>query len=438
MVVDVILEESYDVTIIGGGILGCAIAYFLSITTNSTIILMEQEKNVGMHTSSRNTGKVHAPFYYDPEKKSSTATFALKGFDMLKRYCTFYDLPFKEDGVVEIATNDAEINTLSKHVQWSHKNGLRNEDVKFLNRNEMLEVEPNVKCEAGLVCLRDASTNYELINQKLMEDATELGCKTSFENKFRSIQYNTNTNASRKMTIKGTVKDITTDYLINAAGGNSLDIAHKLDLAKEYTDLHFRGEYWIAPQKYIGITKRSIYSVPRNIEYPFLDPHWIVRSDGRCEIGPNAVPVFGPYSYASYDNLKNAVPKIIRSCKIGVLKLFLNKQFIQLVSNEFASSFSKTNMVNRVRRFLPSLNPHDFKQRGMAGIRTILLDKNGEFASESLVVENDSSLHILNYNSPGATGALPVAANIVRELVQKNIVKRTFNQTNKPFSEEIS
>ena len=435
---DVNLQDSYDVSIVGGGILGCAIAYFLSITTDSTIIVMEQEKKVAMHTSSRNTGKVHAPFYYNPEKKSSTAAYALKGFDMLKRYCSFHNLPFKEDGVVEIATNEREIDILLKHVQWAHKNGLRDEDVKFLSKHEMLQIEPNVKCEAGIVCVRDASTDYGLINQKLMEDAIKLGCKTSFENKFRSIRYNTNTNENRKMTIKGTVKDITTDYVINATGGNSLDIAHNLNLAKEFTDLHFRGEYWIAPQKYNALTKSSIYSVPRNTEYPFLDPHWIVRSDGRCEVGPNAVPVFSPYAYTSYDNLMNVVPKIFASCKVGVLKLFLSKQFLQLVSNEFSSSFSKTNMVNRVRRFLPSLNPHDFKQRGMAGIRTILIDKNGEFASESLVVEDDSSLHILNYNSPGATGALPVAANIARTLVQKNIVNSTPKQMNFPFSDEIS
>ena len=432
------MQESYDITVVGGGILGCAIAYFLSLTTDSTITLMEQENKVAMHTSSRNTGKVHAPFYYNPEKKSSTAAYALKGFDMLKRYCTFHNLPFKEDGVIEIATNQMEIDTLSKHVHWAHKNGLRDEDVKFLSKSEMLEIEPNVKCEAGLVCVRDASTNFGLINQKLMEDATKLGCKTSFANKFKSIKHNTNTNADRKMTIKGTVEDITTDYLINAAGGNSLDIAHDLDLAKEYTDLHFRGEYWIAPQKYSSITKRSIYSVPRNTEYPFLDPHWIVRSDGRCEVGPNAVPVFGPYSYTLYDNLKNAVPKIFGSCRVGVLKLLLNKQFIRLVSNEFSSSFSKTNMVNRVRKFLPTLNPNDFKQRGMAGIRTILVDKNGEFVSESLIVEDDFSLHILNYNSPGATGALPVAANIARTLVQKNIANRTSRKSNFPFSDEIS
>jgi L-2-hydroxyglutarate oxidase len=432
------LQDNYDVTVIGGGILGCAIAYFLSIVTESSIIVIEQEKNVGLHTSSRNTGKVHAPLYYNPDKKSSTALYALKGFDMLKRYCNLHKLPFKEDGVIEVAINERQIDTLHKHVQWAHKNGLKNEDVKFLNKDEILQIEPNVKCQAAIVCFRDASTDYGLINQKLMEDAIRFGCKTSFQNKFRSVYCNTNTGANRKMTIIGTVKDITTDYIINATGGNSLDIAHNLGLAREYNDLHFRGEYWMAPQKYSNLTKRSIYSAPRYTEYPFLDPHWIIRSDGRCEVGPNAVPVFGPYSYDLYDNLKNAVPKIFESANLGILRLVLNKQFLRLVSDEFSSSVFKTNMINRVRKFLPCLNPSDFKQRGRAGIRSLLVDKNGNFVSESLLVEDESSLHILNYNSPGATGALPVAIDIVKELVQKNIVNGNVSRKiNFPFKDEF-
>jgi (S)-2-hydroxyglutarate dehydrogenase len=116
----------------------------------------------------------------------------------------------------------------------------------------------------------------------------------------------------------------------------------------------------------------------------------------------------------------------------------LNKQFLRLVSDEFSSSVFKTNMINRVRKFLPCLNPSDFKQRGRAGIRSLLVDKNGNFVSESLLVEDESSLHILNYNSPGATGALPVAIDIVKELVQKNIVNGSVSRKiNFPFNDEF-
>ena len=77
----------FDVAIIGGGILGCSIAYFLASFSNASVIVIEQENNFGMHASRRNTGKVHAPFLYDPAKRTFTAKVALKGFDMLKKYC---------------------------------------------------------------------------------------------------------------------------------------------------------------------------------------------------------------------------------------------------------------------------------------------------------------------------------------------------------------
>lgn len=153
---------------------------------------------------------------------------------------------------------------------------IEKEDIKFLSKSEMLEMEPNVKCESGLVCFQDASTDYGLINQKLKEDAVKFGCNTSFENKFRAARFNTNTGAKRKMTIIGTAKNITSDYVINAAGGNSLDIAHSLNIAMDFTDLHFRGEYLIAPSKYSNLTNRSIYSVPRYTDYPF----WIPTGSG--------------------------------------------------------------------------------------------------------------------------------------------------------------
>ena len=90
------------------------------------------------------------------------------------------------------------------------------------------------------------------------------------------------------------------NYLINCSGGNSLDIAKQFDLFESYSDLHFRGEYWIADSNYADIVKTNIYSVARHPEFPFLDPHWIKRADGTTEIGPNAVPVPTPETYDGF------------------------------------------------------------------------------------------------------------------------------------------
>jgi L-2-hydroxyglutarate oxidase len=204
-----------------------------------------------------------------------------------------------------------------------------------------------------------------------------------------------------------------------------MDIAHAMGVASSYTDLHFRGEYWQAPDQYNDLTKLSIYSVPRHPEYPFLDPHWIVRADGRREVGPNAVPVFGPYAYTWRKNLADMMPKIIESSRTSARRMLLDKQFLLLASSELKSSLSKTAMINRVREFLPQIRSSAFTQRGTAGIRSSVIDKTGRFVPDTLVLERESSLHVLNYNSPGATGALPMAANIASKIIEAGALTAT-------------
>jgi L-2-hydroxyglutarate oxidase len=165
--------------------------------------------------------------------------------------------------------------------------------------------------------------------------------------------------------------------------------------------------------------------VPKYPEYPFLDPHWIVRVDGKREVGPNAVPVFSPYAYSLGTNIRYFIPKLFETSRTGARRLLFNRQFLLLASSELKSSISKTAMINRAREFLPQLRPSAFTQRGTAGIRSALIDRNGKFVEDTQIVKNDYSLHLLNYNSPGATGALPIAAMVAYGLFDDGILTRS-------------
>jgi (S)-2-hydroxyglutarate dehydrogenase len=423
-------NSGYNIAIVGGGILGASIAYFLSSITSSSIILIEQEKSVALHTSSRNTGKVHAPFLYDPVKKKFFAKAASLGYEMWKEYCNSKSLPFVQDGVIEVATSDDGVKRLNKYLVWGEANGLRrNKDVLFLDKSQVKQIEPNVSCISAILCEKDASVDYGLITQSLIHDSQLFGCDILLGNKVKKI-LPTSKDANIKLLVTNGRQEntITTQFLINAAGGNAVDIAHSLGIAMDYTDLHFRGEYWQAPPQYQELTKRSIYSVPKYPEYPFLDPHWIVRIDGRREVGPNAVPVFGPYAYNWIKNTKSFFPKIMESIKApGTHKILFDKQFLSLLGHELRSSLSKTVMINRVKEFLPQLIASSFHNRGTAGIRSSLVDREGRFVSDTMVLKDDYSMHILNYNSPGATGALPMGAAIVDDLLSMGIIKNERN-----------
>jgi L-2-hydroxyglutarate oxidase len=417
----------YDVAIIGGGVLGTSIAYFLSghAKKPESIALIEQEQNIAAHTSSRNTGKVHAPFLYDPVKKKLFAKAASLGYEMWAKFADDKHLPFKRDGVLEVATDERGVERLHKYMKWGEANGLAKSELQFLEKDKVAEMEPNVRCISAIYCSKDASVNYGLFSNALMDDIQSFGCRLVLGARVDRVS---NLGGTYAISTRGR-QEIKAQYVVNVAGGNAMDIAHSMKVAQDYTDLHFRGEYWQAPEQYKDLTRLSIYSVPKNPEYPFLDPHWIVRADGRREVGPNAVPVFGPYAYSLSKNLSYMLPKIVESSRTGARRMVFDRQFLALASTELKSSLSKRAMINRVREFLPQIKPSLFTQRGTSGIRSSVIDRQGKFVPDTLIIRQDTSIHVLNYNSPGATGALPMAAMIANQLMQAGSIEQ--NDRNK-------
>ena len=407
------MTNKFDIIIIGGGILGTSISYFLSFLNKSKkIAVIEQASKVAFHTSGRNTGKVHAPYLYNPDKKKLFAKAAFQGYEMWEEYSKLKNLPFKKDGVIEVALNKKDIKVLEKYLKWGKQNGLKDKDIKLLNKDEIKKIEPEIKCEAALYVYKDGSADYSIFTDSIMKDSIENGTELILDTKVTNIKKQ---EGQWEITLNDDNK-IFTKFFINAAGGEAINIAHDVGVAQNLTDVHFRGEYWRIPKEYHNMTKTSVYSVPEFPDYPFLDPHWIIRVDGSCEIGPNAVPVFSPYGYDTAENIKEFIPKILEMLGSGARKAIFDKQFQELAINEIQSSMSKDVMINRVKRFLPKLDSKKILKKGTAGIRSSVIDENGKFVPDVILMDGEKSFHILNYNSPGATGALPFAAHIVNHL----------------------
>ena len=412
------MAHNFDVIIIGGGILGTSISYFLShLNKSKKIAVIEQEHNVAFHNSGRNTGKVHAPYLYNPEKKQLFAKAAFHGYEMWEEYSKLRNLPFKKDGVIEVALDKKGNSVLEKYLKWGKQNGLEDKDIKLMDSAELKKIEPEIKCESALYVYKDGSTDYSIFTDSVMKDSESSGTKFILDTKVTKIKKE---NGKWKITLDGQ-HEVFAKFLINAAGGEAINIAHDVGIAEKLTDVHFRGEYWKAPKEYHNLTKTSVYSVPEFPDYPFLDPHWIIRVDGSCEIGPNAVPVFSPYGYNKTENIKEFIPKMLEMLGSGARKAIFDKQFQELAINEIQSSMSKSAMIDRVKRFLPKIDADKITEKGTAGIRSSVIDEDGKFVPDVILIDDETSFHILNYNSPGATGALPFASHIINHLNTKGL-----------------
>lgn len=414
------MAKNFDILVIGGGILGTSISYFLShLNKSKSIGVVEQSGNVAFHTSGRNTGKVHAPYLYNPEKKKLFAKAAFHGYGMWEEYARLKKLPFRKDGVIEVALDEKGIKMLERHLKWAKQNGLEDSDIELMDKNEIRKVEPEIQCESALCVYRDGSADYSKFTKSLMSDSKNNGTRVLLNSRVTGIKKK---DGGWEITLNHE-EEVFAKFLINAAGGEAVDIAHDVRLGEDLTDVHFRGEYWKAPKEYNSLTKTSVYSVPEFPDYPFLDPHWVIRVDGSCEVGPNAVPVFSPYGYDRAGNLKEFLPKILEMLGSGARKAIFDKQFQELAINEIRSSMSRSSMIGRVGRFLPKIDPEKFVEKGTAGIRSSVVDKDGSFAPDVILLNDESSFHILNYNSPGATGVLAFSAHIVDQLNNSGLLK---------------
>ncbi|MDA7941736.1 MAG: FAD-dependent oxidoreductase [Nitrosopumilus sp.] len=391
----------YDVVVVGGGVLGACVSYWISATSEASVCVMEKEAGPARHASGRNTGVVHTPFYMDPGSRGKMARASLESRPMWRDLAERHGVPWLEAGLYEAAATEAQHAVLERHARWAARNGVDPGDAVLLDGRDVARAEPGIRCHSALHAPREACTDYAALTRAVRREAEKLGVRFAPGSRVDRVREGAVTRGGREVGAR---------LVINCAGGSSLQVARSAGLADGYTALHFRGEYWISSVRLAG---SCVYSVPTDPRFPFLDPHWICRAGGGVEVGPNAVPVAGPEAYEGIGGPAEAAEKLAEVLSGGARRLVTSPAFVELASREWLSSVSKSAMVSRLSGILPGIRPGMFRERGTAGIRSPVVDPAGRMLDEALELAGPGSYHVLNYNSPGATGAPAYARDLV-------------------------
>lgn len=407
-----------DVVVVGGGVLGVCIAYWVKLLFDCDVILLERESTIASVTTKRNTGVIHRPFYLDPQKKHVFAMSAQLSYNLWKTVASQFKLPWYQCGTLELAVRESDIDVIEKYRKWAAINGMDESETQILYREDLKRAVPLVSAFGGILSVTDTSTDFQILTEKVSEIIERLGVKiyrscsvTGIENSKSGCRINYQSDAKTER--------IDCDFLINATGSSSLKLAHEMDLGLEYSNLYFRGEYWRVSESFGARITKNIYTVPQFREFPFLDPHLIVRHNGIREIGPNAVPVASSDTYSGYFTSRKDISSFVFGHPITPkLRLFSNHKFLSLVMGEWKSSLGRRYMVRRVQKFIPEIDEKEVLGPGISGVRSSVIDRDG-FVPEAVILKNDISLHIINFNSPGATGAPSFAYHTVMEAAKK-------------------
>ncbi len=405
-------QSDVDVLVVGAGVLGVTVAYWLSSLYDCTIAIADSASYAAAHTSSRNTGVIHRPFYLDPVRKKIFALTSLVSHPLWQSLAEKEGLPWRPIGTFNVAAEEREVRTLEKYRRWGVENGMGESELDLLDGEGVRSLEPEVRCRAALLSKTDVSVDFGMFTRHIWRFLLSRGVRFLGGHRIVSVREESGSSDAEAVTASGRSR-IRSKFLINAAGGGSLEIAHSCGLALDCAMLNFRGEYWVVDEPFASRVKSNIYRPPQFPQYPFLDPHFVVRADGTRQIGPNAVVVPGPYIYSGIGLAK--LPAFLQRPLEPKGRLLMNGDFLALVAGEWRSSLSKTAMCDRVRRFVPGLSTKMLNRRAVFGVRSSVVDGSG-FVPEAVLLEGEASAHIINFNSPGATGAPAYSAMVVKKL----------------------
>lgn len=392
----------YDYLIIGAGIIGLNIARNLKLRfPQAKILVLEKEKEVAQHGSGRNSGVLHAGFYYTAN--SLKAKFTKEGNAALKEFCKQRGLKVNACAKVVVALNESELEGLHELKRRGDLNGV---ELKLINEEELASLYPNVKThKKALLCPSTATVDPKAVTKEFALVIQELGVELILDAKYLS---------SDKNLIKTSKGEFFAKKVINCAGLYADKIAKDFGFCKDYVIIPFKGVY-LKDKNNISNLKTNIYPVP-NLANPFLGVHYTLSVNNESKIGPSAIPAFWRENYKGFDNFKlNEFVQIL----YYEAKLFLTNAFgfRSLAFNEI-KKYRMSYLKSLALKLTQKMNHEGYDSWSTPGIRAQLLDKRSLELVQDFVVQGDeNSIHVLNAVSPAFTSSMPFAAWVVEEYV---------------------
>lgn len=395
---------SPDFLVIGGGIVGLSTARELKARfSDANVTLIEKDPACGLHASGRNSGILHAGFYYSADSLKAKLTRA--GNRAMTAYCEQRNIPLNKCGKLVVARDESELAQLDELLSRGAQNKVPLEN---LTDEQAREIEPRVKtCQRAIFSPTTSSGDPRRVLAAMEEDAKREGVSISHGERYvRRAADGGIATAKRRFT---------PGHTVNAAGLYADKIALDFGFSESYRILPFKGLYLHSDEP-PGSLRTNIYPVP-DLRNPFLGVHFTVKDDGHVKIGPTAIPAFWREQYRSFDNFRfgEFVEILFREAGLMFSSSF---DFRQLAIDEL-KKYSRPHLVALATRLASNVESRHYRRWGEPGIRAQLLDIKTRKLEMDFVIEGDEhSTHVLNAVSPGWTCALPFAGFVV-DRIQK-------------------
>jgi len=389
-----------DVLVIGGGIVGLAIAdELLRVHPDLDVEIHDKETSLAQHASGRNSGVLHAGFYYSPD--SMKARLTRVGNSLLREFCTERGVTVRDVGKVVVTRSAEELPLLHDLYERGVTNGV---ELDVIDERRLAELEPLARThEQALWSPTTGSADPMAVITALAARVQERGGRVVLGSSVRAAGPGWVTTSEGYRSV---------GHVVNAAGLHADTVGRWFGVGEEYRMLPFKGLYWYGSWP-AGRLQRHVYPVPdpRN---PFLGVHLTVAADGRAKIGPTAIPALSREAYSGVSGLSageawqvaRTLPRFLASPHHDAKSLIASEM----------PKYLHSHLVKEAAQLVPSVRPEDFRTKGRAGIRAQLFDtRRNRLEMDFVVRPGPRSTHVLNAVSPGWTTALAMAREVVAD-----------------------
>jgi len=393
-----------DVLIIGAGVVGLSTGIaLLEARPSLRIVIVEKEKGLASHASGRNSGVIHAGFYYSPE--SLKAKFCKEGNFELRELAKKYGVPVKDVGKVVVSKNLEEDLRLDE----LFKRGVANNvEIEIHTKEKLKKLEPLATTHDRFIW----SPTTAISDSKAIIQAMH----SEFLSRNGIVHFNLNFKISNRFgEISDSENKYQFQYLINAAGAHADRISRSVGVGNEYAMLPFMGVYRATDRRNLPLS-RLVYPVPHPIN-PFLGVHFTLTVDGQVKIGPTAIPILGREQYSLNEgwSFSDAQQSLMA---VGSLILGDSHRVQSIVKSEWPYLI-QSKLIEEASRIVPKATTVKTWKKKSPGIRAQLVHlKSGALAQDFIVKSDKNAVHILNAVSPGWTSSLPFGRAIALQILK--------------------
>jgi L-2-hydroxyglutarate oxidase len=390
-----------QVVIVGGGIVGLATAYKLLLgKRHNDVVVLEKERDVGLHQSTHNSGVLHAGLHYAPG--SLKARLAREGIREMVAFCREHGIAHEQCGKLMVATDTAERDRLRVLLERGTANGLRG--LRWVEGGELRELEPHVGGAWGVHVPEEGIVDYAAVCAALRREVERLGGEIVVHAAVRRVYRETG--ADGPWVVESDARTERAGVLVNCAGLHADRVARMAGERPEVRVIPFRGEYWMLRAERTALVRNLIYPVP-DPAFPFLGVHFTRMVHGGIEAGPNAVLALAREGYSwRHVNARD----LASAMSFPGLWRFLAR-YPRTAAYEVARSFSRRLFVRSLQKLVPQVRGDDLV-RGGSGVRAQVMTPKGELVQDFLIARSPGAVHVISAPSPAATASLAIGSAI--------------------------